>query len=202
VVAPRADETSALIVRVALPSPLERLRRAHLPAEMRGLPSHCTLLYPFLAPGSLTRHELRALRALVLRHTAFDIRLAARGSWPEVLYVAIDPDPALDALQAELAAMFPSLPLYGGGVPFVPHVTIVAGSDAGRPALADHAAWQALPVTVGVRAVELIAADDRRWRLRRRFRLSGAGAGAGRHRAAAGDRDRGVSRDPRRRGGS
>jgi 2'-5' RNA ligase len=165
------DESSALIVRVQLPPGLERLRQAYLPGALRGLPAHCTLLYPFTAPESLSPPEVAALRTRIHGHPAHHVRLSRADTWPEVLYAAVDQDSKLRTLQADLAGMFPTLPLYGGGVPFVPHVTIVAGPEAGLPELMSHHAWRALPRAVPVLAVDLIASDGDRWRRHRRFGL-------------------------------
>jgi 2'-5' RNA ligase len=182
------DESSALIVRVQLPPALERLRQAHLPEALRGLPAHCTLLFPFAAPGSLTLGDVAALRARIRRHPRHDIQLTGPATWPDALYAAVGSSARLEALQADLAAMFPSLPLHGGAFPFVPHVTVATGPDAGARSILEHDAWRALPITVPVSAVELIAVDDGRWRRRRLFRL--------------GSRSRnGLSRGQRRRGG-
>jgi 2'-5' RNA ligase len=173
-VARQADDATALIVRVRLPQPLEQLRQQHVPGATQGLPAHCTLLYPFLRPEALTAAELRALRARVLGHPAHDVRLVGQGSWPDALYAAVEPDAPLRALQADLAALFPWLPLYGGAHPFVPHVTVVAGTGAGLPALAGHKAWSSLPSSVRVSAIELIAEERGRWQRRRRMRLGPA----------------------------
>ena len=49
---------------------------------------------------------------------------------------AIEPEAPAIALQASLAAAFPSLPLYGGVVEdFVPHVSIVEGAAADDSAI-------------------------------------------------------------------
>ena len=65
-------------------------------------------------------------------------------------------DPAI-ALQADLRASFPSLPIYGGAIDvFVPHVTIAEGRAADDPAVERDPGWDDLPVSLDVREVELI----------------------------------------------
>ena len=82
--------------------------------------------------------------------------LAERRRWPDTLYASVEPEAPVRALQAELAAAFPTLPLYGGAFEFTPHVTISEGPGAHDPAVAGNPAWSELPFTLRVDAVELI----------------------------------------------
>ena len=91
------------------------------------------------------------------------MRLVERRRWPDALYASIEPDGPAIALQADLAAAFPSLPIYGGAIDvFVPHVTIAEGRAVDDPAVEADPAWDDLPVTRTVTEVELIVRDDGR----------------------------------------
>ena len=57
------------------------------------------------------------------------MRLVERRRWPDTVYASVEPEAPAIALQADLAAAFPSLPIYGGAIDvFVPHVTIAEGA--------------------------------------------------------------------------
>lgn len=49
-----SEPSSAIVVRIGLPPPLERVRRRLDHAAALGVPAHVTILYPWLPPGSLT----------------------------------------------------------------------------------------------------------------------------------------------------
>ena len=75
------------------------------------------------------------------------MRLVERRRWPGIVYAAIEPEAPAIALQADLAAAFPSLPMYGGTVEvFVPHVTVAEGSAADDPAIDADPGWDDLPL--------------------------------------------------------
>jgi 2'-5' RNA ligase len=91
------------------------------------------------------------------------------------VYAAIEPPAPAAALQADLAAAFPTLPIYGGTIDvFVPHVTIAEGEAADDPAVDADRGWDDLPVTQSVSEVELIVRSAARgWSVERRFPLRG-----------------------------
>jgi 2'-5' RNA ligase len=169
--APSRD--SALIVAVRLPPGLEALRLAYVPdALAEGIGAHVTLLYPFAAPAALDQGLIDTVTAIVRRHPGWSMTLAGRGRFPDTLYATVEPDAPIRALQAELAAAFPTLPLYGDpGLRFAPHVTIVEGPRVDDPRVAGSAAWGELPVTIDIHEVELIVRDAGRWRTARAFPL-------------------------------
>ncbi len=78
---------------------------------------------------------MRAVIAgIVAAHEPWTLTLARLGRWPDALYATVEPDAPVRALQAELAAAFPSLPLYGEpGLRFEPHVTVVEGPAVDDP---------------------------------------------------------------------
>lgn len=169
----RPSDDSALILRVSLPPALERLRRLHVrDAAAQGIPAHATLLYPFAEPASIDGKVRGHVAAVVGRHRAWRLTLAGLGRWPDALYATVEPDAPLRGLQADLAAAFPSLPLYGDtGIRFEPHVTVVEGAGVGDPGLAGDPAWHELPVTERVDEVQLIVRDSSRWRVGGTFPL-------------------------------
>ena len=124
-------------------------------------------------PSSTTRCS-RSSTTIAARHPVLRLTLGERRRFPDTLYASVDPDPPLRALHDELAAAFPTLPLYGGAFDFVPHVSIVEGPAASEPGALDEPAWQALPFEQLVDAIDLITGRDGAWATRRRFPLGTA----------------------------
>jgi 2'-5' RNA ligase len=174
----RPSPDTGLVIVARLPPELEALRRRSIADAALGMPAHITLLYPFAEPAAIDDSLLEEVAVIVRRHPAMTLRLQDGRRWPDTLYASVQPDEPLQALQGELAAAFPSLPLYGGGIDFVPHVSIVEG-DAARTADAlDDPAWTGLPCAFRTRAVALVRVRGGRWTSDRTFPLAGARDGA------------------------
>ncbi|OGO55884.1 MAG: hypothetical protein A2V85_11930 [Chloroflexi bacterium RBG_16_72_14] len=166
---------SAIVIRAMLPSGLEALRRRHVTDAEDGMPAHVTLLYPFAQPDAIEVGVRESLALIAARHPAWRMRLVAQARWPDTRYATVEPDVPVRALQADLAAAFPSLPLYGRPAPFefVPHVTIAEGPGVDDPAVGRDPAWHELPVSFTVDAIELFVALAGTWRSEDRFMLGG-----------------------------
>jgi hydrogenase maturation protease len=160
-----------LIVRVRLPPRLEAVRRIAVEDAAHGLTAHVTLLYPFAPPSDLDREMRARIAQIVATHSRFAFRLAGPAHWPGVLYASVEPEEPIRSLQADLAAAFPELPLYGGTFDFVPHVTIAEGPIAGEIVIIKDPAWAALPAMFAARSVELISRTGGAWRTKWRFGL-------------------------------
>jgi 2'-5' RNA ligase len=169
------SDRSALVVCVALPAPLEALRRRGVAEGANGLPAHLTLLYPFADPDQIDVALEATIGSIASAHPAHVVRLLGPRSWPDVIYAAVEPEAPVRALHADLAAAFPTLPLYGGSFEFDPHVTVAEGGDLDSPGLATDPAWDLLPAMADVDGVDLIVRDPGGWRLRRRFDLAPRG---------------------------
>ncbi|HEY6569586.1 MAG TPA: 2'-5' RNA ligase family protein [Candidatus Limnocylindrales bacterium] len=175
----RPSEASALVIRVELPAALAALRLRSDQNAADGVPAHVTLLYPFAEPAAIDAGVVGTVASIVGRHAPWSMVLGERRRWPEVLYASVEPDAPVRALQAELAAAFPTLPLGWGEFEFTPHVTIAEGPGAHDPAVAGDPAWSELPLTQIVDAVELIVRDaDGRWRVDRQFPMRDPGSTA------------------------
>ncbi len=103
------SEASALIIRVDLPPALAALRLRRDENAADGVPAHVTLLYPFGEPSSIDDGVGSLVGSIVGRHAAWSMLLGERRRWPDTLYVSVEPDAPVRALQADLAAAFPSL---------------------------------------------------------------------------------------------
>jgi 2'-5' RNA ligase len=146
-----------------------------VPDAGEGLPAHVTVAYPFAALDSIDDAVAGLVSRVVARHAPWTMRLVERRRWPDTVYAAIEPPAPAAALQADLAAAFPTLPIYGGTIDvFVPHVTIAEGEAADDPAVDADRGWDDLPVTQSVSEVELIVRSAARgWSVERRFPLRG-----------------------------
>jgi len=165
------SEATALILRVGLPPRLEALRMRCVPDAVEGLPAHVTVAYPFAEVGSIDGAVTAMVGEVVARRAPWTMRLVERRRWPDTVYASVEPEAPAIALQADLAAAFPSLPIYGGAIEvFVPHVTIAEGPSADDPTLDTDPGWSELPVTRAISEVELIVrGEDGRWGTTRTF---------------------------------
>ena len=153
------SEQSAVTVRAVLPPAHERLRRASVGDAIDGLPAHLTMLYPFVDPARLGPWVRRRLAEVSATVPAFEYRLVGAGTWPDAIYVAVDPVDPFVELQRRLAAAFPGFPIYGTdpGFDFVPHVTVAEGPPIHDPATLDDPAWSSLPRPGRAAFIEVIA---------------------------------------------
>ena len=169
-VVPATDPITAVVVRIALPRGLERLRRRHDPAAAAGVPAHVTLLYPFLPVGDLGPAIRRELAVIARRVEPFDARFAGVGRFPGVVYLVPEPPSPFAALTAAIWSMFDEYPPYGGAHDDIrPHLTIADAPEASLDEIAGEAVhW--LPFARHVNAMELLVQEGgvrwrRRWRI-------------------------------------
>jgi 2'-5' RNA ligase superfamily len=163
---------SAVIVRVSIPPAIERIRRRWDYAAAAGVPAHVTILYPFLPPDELratVRGELLAPAAVV---EPFDVRFAAVGRFPTVVYLAPEPAAPFAALTSAVTARFPDYPPYGGTIDqVIHHLTVVESPTVALDGIARDVK-PFLPFERHVTTLELIVeGSDGRWRLRWRIPL-------------------------------
>jgi 2'-5' RNA ligase len=156
--------TSAVIVRVPVPRPLDRLRKQWDRAARLGVPAHVTVLYPFVDPGELTLDIRRELTSVAAHHEPFRVRFERVGRWPAVVFLAPDPAEPLARLTHELAERFPDYPPYGGAFDeVVPHLTVTENAEAPLDAIAREAD-EVLPFEHAVTSLAvLVETPDGRW---------------------------------------
>ena len=148
---------SALIVPVDVPIALRRLRDRLDPTAVEGVPAHVTLLYPFKPPSELTESVRATIAGIVAAEPSFPFTLTRVGRWPEVVYLAPEPEAPFRRLIDALSAAFPENPPYRGAHDdVVPHVTIASDPRPGYLAAAEHALPPMLPVRDVAREAWLI----------------------------------------------
>lgn len=149
---------SAIIVPVQLPIAVRRLYDRLNPNAVRGVPAHVTLLYPFMPPSELSDEVRRRVSAVLLAEPAFPVVLGRMQRWPEVVWLAPEPDAPFRRLIAALHAEFPDYPPYGGmHSDVVPHVTIAEGRRPDWLAAAERALPSMLPIRDVCREATVIA---------------------------------------------
>jgi 2'-5' RNA ligase len=161
-----------VVVRVALPGALERIRRRYDRAAAEGAPAHVTLLFPFVPVSSLVPGVRRDLADVAARFAPFDVRFGRVGRFPGVVYLAPEPAATFTALTAAIVTRFPAYPPYGGAFDeVVPHLTLTESATAPLDEIA-LTAERHLPFVCRLdRLVVLVEGPDARWRDRWRIPL-------------------------------
>jgi 2'-5' RNA ligase len=95
-----------------------------------GMPAHITINYPFL-PGVNPRDGLyQELRDLFATIKTFTFELCHFARFPNVLYLAPEPETPFKKMIDKIAAHYPDSPPYGGVFEqIVPHLTIAHSED-------------------------------------------------------------------------
>lgn len=167
--------TTALLVTVPEADPLVGgARRRYDPSAGAGVPAHVTVLYPFLPADRIDDGVTVELRALFAAREPFTLAFTGFGRFPDLLWLAPEPDAPLRALTAAVEARWPEAPPYGGeyGDP-VPHLTVAGGQPQEVYEALEREFRGGLPLRTRVAGVHLVVNDGVRWRLRETFPLAG-----------------------------
>lgn len=162
---------SAVVVRVAVPPTLARLRRAWDRKASAGVPTHVTILFPFVGSSELSRTVREELAGIAAIYQPFEVRFERVGRFPGVVYLVPEPAEPFAALTGAVTARFPAHPPYGGVFDeVIPHMTIAESEDEKRLDEVAASAARQLPFGVPVNELEVIVESDeghwhRRWRL-------------------------------------
>jgi 2'-5' RNA ligase len=122
---------AALVILVPEVEPLVGpFRLQHDPSAAVGVPAHVTINYPFL-PGVDPPQDLYArLQDLFAPCDAFSFTFRRFARFPEVLYLAPEPDRPFRRLIEFVMHHFPESPPYGGAFDdVVPHLTVAQTED-------------------------------------------------------------------------
>lgn len=148
---------SAIIVPIAVPVTIARLRERMDPSAPAGVPAHVTLLYPFMPVEGLGDEVRRKIERIVAAEPRFMVTFSSIARFPNVVYLPPDPADPFRRLTVALAAEFPNYPPYGGAYDtVVPHLTVAQDVSDDYYAAAEHALPAALPVRQIVREAWLI----------------------------------------------
>lgn len=167
-----ADPVSAIIVRVALPAALERIRRLDDHAAADGIPAHVTLLFPFLPVARLEPSIRSDLARIASDVEPFEVRFARVGRFPGAVYLVPEPAAPFAALTRGIAETFPTHPPYGGAFgDVIPHLTL---TESGATRLDDIAAMAEPHLPFARRVADIVVIVQKpveRWRAHWRIPL-------------------------------
>jgi 2'-5' RNA ligase len=167
---------SALIVTVPETEPLVHEWRLRYDNASLGIPAHITLIFPFVPTDHLSPELSAELRELFGGQPAFSFSLARVARFPDVAWLAPEPDEPFRHLTELLAARYPAFPPYEGiHDDVIPHLTVGQG-DAAFQDEVDAALTRHLPVSADAREVTLLVEDELGlWRTGERFPLGEPG---------------------------
>ncbi|WP_236788757.1 2'-5' RNA ligase family protein [Amycolatopsis sp. GM8] len=156
---------SALIVPVPETEPLVTAHRRTLgDAPVSTVPTHVTVLYPFVHPNRIGPETFGELAAALAEIAAFECAFT-QVKWfgADVVWLEPKPDEHFRALTAAVCKRFPAhLPYAGEHPDTVPHLTVAdsrSGDAAGKQRIAADIAAH-LPVHARIDRVRLVAGED------------------------------------------
>jgi len=95
------------------------------------MPAHITLLYPFKHPDQVDDRLLSQLKQLFISYDPFEFSLVETGRFPDVLYLAPEPDTPFKELTQIIAERYPETPPFEGRFSEpIPHLTVARGSSS------------------------------------------------------------------------
>lgn len=128
-------ETALIVPVPQADSRVRALREQFDPSARLGVPSHITVLFPFMSPQRIGPDTLLALQTALGQVGAFAFTLEKIGRFPATTYLAPEPSEPFTALTQAVTQRFPGFPPYRGEYSTaVPHLTVANGhsEDAER----------------------------------------------------------------------
>ena len=169
---------TALVLPVPEAAPVAEgwLERTALSKPSHGMPTHVTVLIPFLPPAEVDGEVVGALRDLFAGVEPFGFTLPGCARFPTTLYLVPEPSAPFAALTEAVVGRWPACRPYGGQFDeLVPHLTVAQG-EAG---LLDAAEAEVAPrLPLASRATEVLLLEQTEpllqgWDERARFPLGG-----------------------------
>lgn len=160
----QTDQT-ALIAKVPEAEPLVRIWRDQFDtAAAAGVPAHVTVLAPFFSRSAIGPDITAELQQIFARYPAFVAQFGECGRFPDVLYLAPQPETQFRALTSAVAARWPEAPPYGGQFDdVVPHLTVAHGQEVGVLDKIEAELSARLPVSAAISAVHLVTFTGEQW---------------------------------------
>jgi 2'-5' RNA ligase len=122
---------------------------------------------------TLRRHDRERLKELAAGRRAFDFRLDAIATFPDVVYLAPESSDRFRELTEALVARWPDrLPYAGAFAEVIPHLTLRVGEDLS--AAEQQSLEQLLPIAARAREILVVRPGTRRWRVLYRAPLAAA----------------------------
>lgn len=168
---PGPGDRVAVVVPVPAAEALVSTWRARFDASAaEGMPAHITALYPFLPQHRLSDAVLGRLREICAAVPALDIAFQHVRRFPDVVYLAPEPDRELRALTIAIARQWPEAPPYAGAFDeVVPHLTVAHHAGPAEAAHVEAQLRAGLPCRARLTEACLYVFDGARWRARERL---------------------------------
>ncbi len=170
-----AEESALIVPALQVAALVEPFRLRHDPSARAGIPPHITVMYPFLAPGRLTRDVVMELDLLVGSTRAFEYELTdVREFDGGVLYLAPEPPEPFIALTRRVGEAFDIAP-YGGAHPVVvPHLTVAqTATDPERKGIAEVMERSLPQRGLASEAWLMVGSNESGWRRSRAMNFGG-----------------------------
>jgi len=173
------DQRTALLIPVPAAEPLVApWRMKYDISAAEGVPTHITLLYPFVPPASLDETLIGQLGQIAACIAPFPVEVGLPERLGDILALPIGPSAPLEQLRGQLAARWPEITPYGGKYGPHPrlHITVAWSAEA-RPGGAEDLDALArvlrpdLPISTRAEALWLMVRRDERWHLVREIAL-------------------------------
>jgi 2'-5' RNA ligase len=141
-----------------------------------GMPAHITVNYPFLPGMPVDARAIDLLGTIFPRLPSFRFSLTHARKFPDVLYLAPDPDEPFRQLVRAVGRSFPASPPYGGAfAKAIPHLTVAQPDLTAELETIEAAFAMAcegkLPVHSLARQVWLMDNQNGQWEKRLSFNL-------------------------------
>jgi 2'-5' RNA ligase len=162
---------TALIVAVPEAEPLVGTWRAkHDWSAQHGVPAHITLLFPFVPTEKVDEQLIGDLRDLFGSQPTFAYRLPRVARFPDVAWLAPEPDEPFRRLTELIVSCYPDYPPYEGiHIEAIPHLTVGEGDTTLQDEI-DAALTPHLPIHAEAQGVTLLLEDDMgHWRVSDEF---------------------------------
>ena len=173
------EPRTALVVEVPeAAAAVDGWRERTSPAKpSNGVPSHVTVLFPFVPAAEVDDELIRKLGELFAALPSFRFELRQCRHFPGVLYLAPEPPEPFVSLTEAVAAAYPDFPPYEGVFDeVVPHLTAAEGASAVLHR-AESEIRQWLPIAAEAREIVLLEELEpelARWRTHSRLPLGSA----------------------------
>jgi 2'-5' RNA ligase len=166
-------KSAILIPFPELDESVDEWREALDPSQVRGIPAHVTLLFPFVNPTELSSDLASDLGEYFSSIAALDVVFKSMAWFDDrVVYLEPSPAEAFVDMTRRLLAAYPSCRPYGGKFDEpIPHLTLGDGAPLESMRLAEDAVREKLPIATRATEAWLMTGgmNANSWSLRQRF---------------------------------
>ena len=175
---PGPQTEASLVILVPDVEPfISSYRIEHDPSAATGVPAHITINYPFV-PGIEPSEDLyQRLTEVISKIGVFEFTFHRFGRFPDVLYLAPEPEYLFNNLIEIILEKFPESPPYGGVFDtIVPHLTVAHSEDSEVLRSIESQILNASPklLPLSTTADRIVLMDNRtgHWKVQKEFQFS------------------------------